>query len=197
MGASCPSRSALAARGGGAWAGLLPRSSALLVHGALHVVDHGEAADGLQEVVVRPVGTAGPGGAHAALPPAPTASPALTWASRGPRTAARGTSGAFRGPWGCSLCTRGETEAPGVRTAEAGPRPLGCQASGGSSAGGWPLGAHGRGDPVGPGEALREDDGALPRAGGCSPPSRRSGAPSAPHLLSSSSTMGLSSLRGR
>lgn len=35
----------------------------LLVHGALHVVDHGEAADGLQEVVVRPVGTAGPGGA--------------------------------------------------------------------------------------------------------------------------------------
>lgn len=30
----------------------------LLVHRALHVVDHGEAADGLQEVVVRPVGTA-------------------------------------------------------------------------------------------------------------------------------------------
>lgn len=38
------------------------RPSALLVHGTLHVVDHGEAADGLQEVAVRPVQTAGPGG---------------------------------------------------------------------------------------------------------------------------------------
>ena len=38
-----------------------PRASAghaLLVHRALHVVDHGEAADGFQEVVVGPVGTA-------------------------------------------------------------------------------------------------------------------------------------------
>lgn len=34
----------------------------LLVHGALHVVDHGKAADSLQEVVVRSVGTAGPRG---------------------------------------------------------------------------------------------------------------------------------------
>lgn len=39
----------------------------LLVHGSLHVVDHGEAADGLQEVMVRPVGTAGPGGAICSL----------------------------------------------------------------------------------------------------------------------------------
>lgn len=35
----------------------------LLVHRSLHVIDHGETADGLQEVVVGPVGTAGPGGA--------------------------------------------------------------------------------------------------------------------------------------
>ena len=47
---------------------LLPRGT-LLVHGALHVVDHGKAADGLQEVVVGPVGTAGPAGIHLAPPP--------------------------------------------------------------------------------------------------------------------------------
>lgn len=161
-----PSHSAPAARGGWERAGALLQSGILLVHGALHVVDHREAADGLQEVVVRPVGTAGPGGTHPALPPAAMASPALTWASRGPGTAARGTRGAFRGQWGCSLSyPRGNRGPRGQDSRGWTP------ASGGSSAGGRPLGAHGRGDPVGPGEALREDDGAVPRAGAAPLPS--------------------------
>ena len=68
-----PARPWVPAQGGGERGVevLLPRG-ALLVHGALHVVDHGKAADGLQEVVVGPMGTAGPAGVHQAPPPAPS-----------------------------------------------------------------------------------------------------------------------------
>lgn len=68
-----PGRGDRSRQGGGR-----PRAAgagALLVHGALHVVDHGEAADGLQEVVVGPAGTAGAGGARPAPLPPPARGP--------------------------------------------------------------------------------------------------------------------------
>jgi hypothetical protein len=57
--------------------------SVLLVHGALHVVHHGEAADGLQKVVVRPVGTVGPGGNTCSMACPPHALGVQSWLAQG------------------------------------------------------------------------------------------------------------------
>lgn len=64
-----PARPWAPTRAEGSGAGVLLPRGALLVHGALHVVHHGKAADGLQEVVVGPAGTARPEGIQPAPPP--------------------------------------------------------------------------------------------------------------------------------
>lgn len=73
----------------------------LLVHGALHVVDHGEAADSLQEVVVRSVGTAGLTGVTCSMlyPPHTLGAP-KTW-----------DQGELKTKKFCHLFNPGETEA--------------------------------------------------------------------------------------
>lgn len=176
----------------------------LLVHGALHVVDHGEAADGLQEVVVRPVGTAGPGGATCSMvyPPYTLGAP-KTMGLRGFKVKGSATYSTQETEALDLLRLHSQDLAPGS----------GCQAS-------WVLGLKGavvlgllvvlllgrktgRGSCQGlqgkGGMAAKDSRGLARHA----PPlphtqkARHREDCALPHLLSSSSTMGLSSRRDR